>query len=402
MDPNQVICNISSFQHLCESNKICSELIVLFLKNKANINQFFKKKNSPLHLICNNVESKANIIQILIENKAEINSKNYLNQTPLFSLVSNESVDLEMTELLLENKSDINHQDNHGKTALHYLFNNVNAPFNEIIESFTKHKADTNIRDSYYQRSFFHLICKENKTRFSILLPILLQSGADPNLKNKNGRTPFYMLCKNGFFEDIYETFITDFSADSNIKDKNSMTPFHHFCKNEKNNEKHLQFFLINKADPNIKEDYLNNTPFHYFLLRNVYNTTLINHFFQNKADPNILNINRSSVFHLLFKNNKISNKEVLLFLEHSNPNISDFYNRTPFYFYCEKDIITNEIVSNFFQKNCDPNLLAINHSTPFLEFSKNRKSTYPTLRNFFRNKADPNFVKKKKSFFLL
>jgi ankyrin repeat protein len=55
------------------------------------------------------------------------------------------------------------------------------------------------------------------------LIPVLLEHGANPNLKNSAGQTPLHAACEHGYKENA--KLLLDKGADTSITDNKGLTP---------------------------------------------------------------------------------------------------------------------------------------------------------------------------------
>ena len=101
--------NNNILHHFCTLHDPKIELIS-FLKGYESelINQFNKKKFTPLHLLCSNPHNNLPSLLYLFESKADLNLKGGKGKlTPLFLSCINKKINFEIIKFLVENDCDI-------------------------------------------------------------------------------------------------------------------------------------------------------------------------------------------------------------------------------------------------------------------------------------------------------
>lgn len=165
--------------------------------------------------------------------KYSINLKNARGTTALMIACRNSNTisNNNCVRILLNNKADINSQDNWGWTALLITVACVSTYNNiELPEMLMKVKGNfvLNQKDAH---SMLETYCRKAYPNFDSnldTLKLLLQYGANPNIKNYWGVTPLLMACK--YFKknpDIYYDVINlllDANANVKIRDKKRNT----------------------------------------------------------------------------------------------------------------------------------------------------------------------------------
>lgn len=125
----------------------CLSCIKLALNNKNNLHKIDKEKRTPLHYAAR-YNKTSDIAEILIFKGANINALDQDKRTPLYIAVKHNT--LKFVEFLLDQRALINAQDCWGYTVLHL------AVFDNSLEKVT----------------------------------LLLKKGANPNLKDQDGKKP--------------------------------------------------------------------------------------------------------------------------------------------------------------------------------------------------------------------
>ena len=176
------------------------------------------------------------VTKYLVENGAEANIKNKFGVTPLqYAAQFNSNADV--LKFLLENGCDINAENPHGFTLhLAACSNSV-----DILKLLIDNGLDVNAKTND-GRTALH--CAAGSNPDIDVLKFLVDKGLDVKAKNNDGKTPLHMLAQRdsvtfpdpsfqGEFELMYQNYfaaamkyLINHGADINVKDKNGNTPY--------------------------------------------------------------------------------------------------------------------------------------------------------------------------------
>ena len=257
------------------------EIIPLLIDRGADINLKIRYDHTPLFRAIS--QEKLNLAKLLIDNGADVNAKDNTGKSLLFHTFDYGNIDL--IKLLLENGADANIKDRFGDTLLFIAINGNNIDLAKLL---INHGADINLtRDSGETLLFYAIDRKKPK-----LAKLLIESGADVNLENdtvylkeypdrttvESGKSPLFshkidqetlkILIENGADIDIKGKFgqtplfyavsretvsiakiLIENGADINARDKYGRTPLF-----ESNNQKIAQLLIDAGADVNVKD----------------------------------------------------------------------------------------------------------------------------------------------------
>ena len=217
------------------------------LEHGAEPNVANKDGKTPLHLVLEAIipyyrEHNAEMIfsrfaLLLLHHGADVNAQDKGHRTPLFLAIQQKMHDL--SRALVTHGAEPNLKDDNGKTPLHVLLeNNSSLDFccddiEDDILDLTRlllrpdRGADVNALDKHHATPL--LLAAErymdNITR------LLLERGADPNVKNSKGKTTLHILLERKFYDDIDVLVILrlllECGADVNVQDDDNTTPLH-------------------------------------------------------------------------------------------------------------------------------------------------------------------------------
>lgn len=222
-------------------------LVKIFLDYGADINARDYVGATPL--VCASVhspaaytvEEKKEIIELLLAKGAEINSKDNQGETPLH-LSINYGFSKSSLDLMLSAGADIHAKDNNGYSPLHYAagagFSRFSAPDKgeeSVVRRFIEKGADVNAKSSS-GRVPLHFAAVFG---YGGIIQILLDNGADVNVQDEVlGWTPLHEAVFNyrdsvpySYQPDRYQItmdLLLQHGANVNIRDKKGSTPLHH------------------------------------------------------------------------------------------------------------------------------------------------------------------------------
>jgi ankyrin repeat protein len=164
----------------------------MLLKSGADVNAKNELLNTPLHMAA--ARNLTGMATLLIDNGARINAINEDGNTPLHQAVRH-TASMDTIKLLLSKKAKINVKNGEGMTVLHLLA--LQNPESKI-QPRTSHRDNAGANDedqsvASWQRPYGRYFEGANRTE---AIKLLVDNGADLNIKDKDGDTPLELEMK--------------------------------------------------------------------------------------------------------------------------------------------------------------------------------------------------------------
>ncbi|KAL7936011.1 ankyrin repeat-containing domain protein [Trichoderma chlorosporum] len=204
--------------HAVKSNK--TENLRFLIKHGGKINKSRADGNMPLHIAAylGNVEN----VTMLLEEGAKINIPGIRDATPLYMAVQQNMT--EIVRILLEKGADPNITASGGWSPLqaHIVSDSLESPKAEICDLLISSNANVNHRTDGLETALHLAIERRNE----YAMKALLEKGADPNLANNNGLTPFHLSFDHGLTKSMLVHSKAD-SIDLTRKTRSWLTSMH-------------------------------------------------------------------------------------------------------------------------------------------------------------------------------
>ncbi|OEY86820.1 hypothetical protein BIY23_02200 [Wolbachia pipientis] len=196
------------------------DVIKLTIENEADINQKSFDEYTPLYLAV--LKGYTEIVELLLVHNASVHEQDNFCHIPLHASARSAKRNTRVAELLLENGAELNQQDYRGNTPLHVAV----LEENELMVNFFLDKgADPNQKngnESIHNEHTVKFLLEKGlsinpKKRDDAFTPLfiaagighqnitrlLLDSGADPEIRNKDGKTALDLAKEAGHTEII-------------------------------------------------------------------------------------------------------------------------------------------------------------------------------------------------------
>ena len=216
-------------------------------------------------------------VEFLIDTGADVNATDNDERTVLFYVIMDGLNGLSMIDFLIQKGADINHRDINGRTIVDDIVEFIlvtqsnkkpttkrllkvqekNEDYLGLLRKLFLRKPKLNEKRKDGRTVIFDVVLHDNIN----LLKLLLNNGADPNVKDEDLNTPFSLLVEHGvkaktpkerdlFIERL--VFLLKFRIDINAVDINGRTIFHKAV--IANDVAVIERLLSKRADLNIKD----------------------------------------------------------------------------------------------------------------------------------------------------
>ena len=233
-DENKSIAKLKETELISNIRSKNIEKIKALLESYQNVNECDSLGVSPLMYAIN--EQNIDIIKLLLQYKADINYKTPAKRTPL--MIATQLGNVDIVKLLIENKAST-------KTEIPLIFISIEHKKKEMIDFYLP-KTDVNTVSQYDNLLTISIIAQDvdifkkilPKTKHLInkkspggiyplflsislgnveIIKLLLESGADINIKNENGETPLNMAIIQGGNPELIDLLLK-FKANPNTQ----------------------------------------------------------------------------------------------------------------------------------------------------------------------------------------
>ena len=200
------------------SPKARDNIIIALVEAGADVNVKLEGNDPRSPLMRALVSCNDEIGALVVRHGAKIDTRDDVvgfDVTPL--MMSSKGYDGETTKLLLERGADLSARDEEGGQAIHYAAEEGNLPpFKMLVEA----GADINARDDRGCTPLMRAI--ENFTFKSA--EYLIACGADVNAQNDEGQTALMLVSPNNSNACFFARLLLDAGADRELRDKNGKT----------------------------------------------------------------------------------------------------------------------------------------------------------------------------------
>lgn len=207
------LCDLNEVSPLFNATLCCTEeTLSLLIQNGADVNKRDKNRDGPLHEACK--KGCDGTLQILLNNNVEVNQCNKNGYSPLYIACSKGHT--KIVQCLLRNGAEVNLCDENKNSPLSKACENGH---DAIVQLLLEYSADVNSCDTDgispislacengHDRKTQHVMKYDQKgktveltfeTEHESIVELLIRSGADVNLCDKNGKSPLFKAYEKG------------------------------------------------------------------------------------------------------------------------------------------------------------------------------------------------------------
>lgn len=200
------------------------EIFSEFLRAGVDINQRDESGGTALHgAVCS--ADSAILTRLLLDSGADANATDNYGSTPLHQITS-----IDAMELLIEHgQANINLAQGDGRTPLLCILSRYNQ---EVMLKFLEYGPDCNATDRNGNGAL-HIVLDRVSPEKAITIEALLKRGADPNMKNYEGRSPLFTQFRGSSARIL--DLLLEAGADINAVDRSGMTLLFHLMHDDEN-----------------------------------------------------------------------------------------------------------------------------------------------------------------------
>ena len=315
----------------------------------------------PLHAaLCN---GHGSVALLLLTHCADVDVRGFDDRTPLHMAVDRGLLDV--TRVLIERNASINARDSSGRTPLHPTFDfGSGAPFDDtyfdVMRYLLEHGIDADAQANTEYSTPLHLASYHGGFKVAQLL---LDNGADVNMRNKNGQTPLHgtLVGMTDGFDDYYfdaVRFLLEHGADIHALDNDHGTPLHAVA--QSGSTKAARLLLRHGADVHSLNN-MHSTPLHFALKSG--NAELTRLLLEHGADVHALNDNHSTPLHFIGYDDRDAAATRVLLEYGAVIDARDNNDSTPLH--VASQCGNTEVARVLIEHGADVHALDGNHSTP-------------------------------------
>ena len=214
----------------------------LLLVHGADVHVRNKDGRTPLHSA--SCSDHPSIVELLLKMGVDVDARDNNDMTPLLSAVASFHENGAAVQLLLAHGADVHVRNKDGRTPLHSASCSSHP---SIVEFLLKSGADVDAQDN---DNMTPLLCALQWWRGGAAAQLLLEYGANPHVRNKEGETPLHLASQMNFSDIV--ALLLKIGVDVDARDNNDMTPLLSALEYVLRNDTVVQLLLVHGADVHV------------------------------------------------------------------------------------------------------------------------------------------------------
>ena len=218
------------------------EVVRTLLGHSADLNAVDRDNVTPLHKASQS--GHFDIVRLLIQTGAEVNARDKFDRTPLHG--ASDWGKAEIVQLLIQYGADINARDKwEGQTPLHRASDRGRA---EVVQVLIQLGADINAQDDS-QSTPLHMASTLSSSLSGVatIVRLLIEHGAGVNACDGYRRTPLHWLVNAPDPDTLSLSLLLDNGADMDVEDGGGLTPFQIVSSHTRDSSKIITEKLLQK-----------------------------------------------------------------------------------------------------------------------------------------------------------
>ena len=233
--PLHVACS-SMPSSLDEKEQVCQEIISVLIRAGADVTLRNNREETPLHTLVKNRKAPLSSIEAMVQEGAGVNAVDASGNVPLHLIFNNiirirgrSGIEImAIVDYLLQEGADINAVNNRGKAPLD---NTTYYSGLRVVSHLLERGASVQIARASLHHAVGRIISRDfgEEERFEMTFR-LLEAGADVKAVNERYQTPLHVATTREWLTDTVDLplifLLIQYGADVNVRDQGGRTPF--------------------------------------------------------------------------------------------------------------------------------------------------------------------------------
>jgi ankyrin repeat protein len=198
-------------------------VVAVLVKYNASVNVQNDEGQTPLHVACQ--VGDQDVTQLLLGQDADTEVQDNSQSTPLLLALEHwerwrNGTLKAVAKLFIESGANVNVRNNKGRTPLHIA---CQIGSHDVVRLLQDQDADIEVVESSHWALLFRPLKEEHWSIGAFVTKLLIEFGANVNVRNNNGQTPLHLACQVGS-HDVVQLLLGR-GADMEVQDDSHSTP---------------------------------------------------------------------------------------------------------------------------------------------------------------------------------